>query len=481
MLNSCDVLVQDTTVVTIDPERRVLEHASVAVVDDRIAAVGPVADFEGVRAGRVIDGQGRATLPGFVNAHCHSTHNLMRGGPSDDRVLYDWLVNCLNPAMKAYTAQDSALAAKLYILESLRSGITTTVDNADYARLEYLGHAAVEEYKRSGLRFIYGNSFMDYMPVEWLPYIEAVQAKEPEIVHDEDILEDTAVALERIRRFVKQHHRAADGRLEIWPEPCIALMTTREGLLGAKEIARENGTMLAIHASQSPFDRMQNGMTSVEYLETIGFWGPEVLAAHMVQVEPNDIRILKRYDVKICNNAVSNMFVADGIAPVMEYATAGLTVGIGTDDCNANQSCNMISDLKFAALGQKVKYLNSAAITAEKVLEMATIDGARAVGKADEIGSIEVGKKADLVMINLRHPQTTPCHNVASAIVYHAYGNEVETVLVDGKVLLQDSRPVGISPEEERELLAAVQSASYDVLERAGMQKLRDRRWRSTP
>ena len=225
-------------------------------------------------ARRVIEADGKALLPGFVNAHCHATHGLMRGGPSDDRVLYDWLVNCLNPAMKAYTADDSRLAAHLYVIESARSGITTTVDNADYARLEYLGEAAIDVYKESGLRFIYGNSFVDYLPPEWDPFIEACEAMSPEVNHDHDVREDTAAALDRIQRFFDRHDGAADGRIAVWPEPLIAKMTTREGLLGAKEIARRNGTMLTVHASESTFDRFQNGMTSVAYLETIGFWGP---------------------------------------------------------------------------------------------------------------------------------------------------------------------------------------------------------------
>ena len=142
--------------------------------------------------------------------------------------------------------------------------------------------------------------------------------------------------------------------------------------------------MLTIHVAESKFDAQQNGVSGVEYLASIGFLGADVLAGHCVQLDHNDIRMLKVLDVKVANNVVSNMFLASGIAPVAEMVLAGVTVGIGTDDCNCNTSVSMLSDMKFAALAQKVKYGNSAAITAEKVVEMATIDGARAVGLADE-------------------------------------------------------------------------------------------------
>jgi cytosine/adenosine deaminase-related metal-dependent hydrolase len=476
-----DLVIKGATVVTMDRDRGVIPDAGIAVTDDRIVAVGSRAELDKYDSAREIEASGQALLPGFVNAHCHCTHNLMRGGPCDDRVLYDWLVNGLNPAMKAYQPGDPRVAAELYCVESIRAGITTTVDNEDYSRHDHICDEAMAVYQDMGIRIIYGDSFFDLIPEEWVPYIEACEAKEPEINHDHDILEKTGEALARIQGRIDRYHGSGDGRIQVWPEPCIACMTTREGLVGVKDLARKNGTRITLHASQSNFDKFQNGMSSVEYLETCGFWGPEVLAAHMVQVEPNDLRIMKRYDVKVAHNAVSNLFVADGIAPVMEYATAGLTVGIGTDDCNANQSACMLSDMKVAALAQKVRYLSSAAMTAEKVLEMATIDGARAVGMDEDIGSVEVGKKADVILVDLLTPQTTPCHNVPSALVYHSYGHEVATVLVDGQVLMEDHQLTRMTSDEEAGLLRRAQDASHAVLERAGMQKLRDREWRSVP
>lgn len=476
-----DLVIEHARVLTMDPERRELHDATIAIVDDRIVLVAEAAQAPSVDAADRLDATGKLLMPGFVNAHCHATHNLMRGGPSDDRVLRDWAVNALFPPLRVYSREDARVAAQLYCVEAIRSGITTTVDNMDLSQIEHLLSEAIGVYTEFGLRVIVGDSFFDHAPPEWAEYVEAIEFKEPEIQHVHDYLEETGAALARIERAIERYHGTADGRIQIWPEPCVALMTSREGLLGAKDLARRHGTRVTLHASQSPQERMQAGMTSVEYLSTIGFWGPEVLAAHMVAVDANDIRILRRHGVKVAYNPVSNMFVADGIAPIMEYAVSSVTCGIGTDDCNANQSVSMISDLKIAALAQKVRYGSSAAMTAEKVLEMATIEGARAIGMEDEIGSVEVDKKADLCVVDLRGPQNTPRHNSASALVYHAYGHEVDSVVVDGRLLLREGQLTMLAPEEERELCERAQTASYEVLERAGMQKLRDRAWTSIP
>jgi cytosine/adenosine deaminase-related metal-dependent hydrolase len=221
------------------------------------------------------------------------------------------------------------------------------------------------------------------------------------------------------------------------------------------------------------------GMTNVQYLDAIGFLGPEVLASHMVNVSPNDIRLLKANGVGIGYCPASMMACGGGVAPVVEYVNAGLSVGIGTDDPNANQSVNILSEMKFVALAQNQRY-GSNALSPEKVLEMATIDGARALGLDDQIGSIEPGKKADLIVLDLTPAHTQPLHNVASVLVYQANGSEVETVVVDGRVLMENRQLAYLDHEQERDFLVQVQSASEQLLDRAGMSRLRDRAWGET-
>ncbi len=475
------LLIQNAQVVTMDADRRVLAPGYVAVEDDVIVEVGPQAECRHDRAGRVIDASGKAVLPGFVNAHTHAIHILLRGGLSDDRNLYDWLFNVVLPGLRAYRREDVEAAARLYCLEALRSGVTTFVDNVEFPaeRWDMVADASIGVYRDAGLRVMYARMFYDYTPPELVPVIQAMEASEPGVRHDPGDVEATAEALASIERLMRRHHGAGDGRIQVWPSPGVAIFCSREGLLGARELARRFGTMLTLHLAESPFDRYQCGLPSIEYLGSIGFLGPDVLAGQCVQSDANDIRTLKAFDVKVANNPVSNMFLGSGIAPVAEMQAAGITVGLGTDDGNCNNSVNVIADMKVAALAQKGRYQRSTAITAEKVLEMATIDGARAVGLADVIGSVERGKKADLVLLDLAHANLVPRHNLASVLVYQAYGTEVDTVIVDGRTLLEGRRVTAMAPGEERELLATAQVASEHVATEARLAGFPDRGWRS--
>jgi cytosine/adenosine deaminase-related metal-dependent hydrolase len=195
-------------------------------------------------------------------------------------------------------------------------------------------------------------------------------------------------------------------------------------------------------------------------------------------MEDRDLKLLKKYDVKVVNNVVSNMFLGSGIAPVSKMVDLGITVGLGTDDANCNNSTNMLVDMKFAALAQKARQLDAAALSAEKVLEMATIDGAKTLGLENEIGSLEPGKRADLIILDMEAPHLKPCHHIPSTIVYQARGTEVEAVMIDGKWLMQNRRPLFLTDfEQEKKVLADAQRVSLAVLKRAGMEHLKNRGW----
>lgn len=475
------LLVRNARVVTMDADRRILSPGYVAVEEDRIVDVGPQAECPYEGAERVLDAPGRAVLPGFVNAHTHAIHILMRGGLSDDRALYDWLFNVVLPGLRVYRREDVEVAARLYCLEALRSGVTTFVDNVEFPteRWDMVADTAIGVYREAGVRVMFARMFYDHTPDDFVPLIEAMEAKEPAVRHDPGGLEPAAEALAAIERLMRRHHGSADGRIQVWPSPGVARFCTREGLLGARDLARRFGTMVTLHLAESPMDRHQSGLPSVEYLGAIGFLGPDVLAGHCVQTDANDIRTLRAFDVKVANNPVSNLLLASGIAPVAEMQAAGITVGLGTDDGNCNHSVNIVADMKFAALAQKGRYRSATAITAEKVLEMATIDGARAVGLGDQIGSLEPGKKADLVLLDLGRANLVPCHNLASVLVYQADGTEVDTVVVDGRVLLEGRRMTAMAPGQEAELLARAQAASERIATEARLAGFPDRGWRS--
>jgi atrazine chlorohydrolase/5-methylthioadenosine/S-adenosylhomocysteine deaminase/melamine deaminase len=460
--------IDNVRILTMDDARSIIDPGFIAVDQDRIIALGQMASAGNHPASAVVDGGGKVALPGFVNAHTHAIHNLLRGGPSDDRRLYDWLLNVLYPGVNAYTAADAKVAAELFVYESVTAGITTFVDNADLGQVDFLADETISVYRDRGVRAIYARMFSDYTPPHLEDYITAIEQREPSLERP-DVVESADEALASIEALINRHHGTGDGRIQVWPSPGIAVFTSREGLLGAQELGRRTGTRVTIHVAESTFDRMQHGMSSIEYLSSIGFLDDRTLCGHCVHLDANDIRVLKRSGASVANNVVSNMFLASGIAPVAEMLLAGIPVGLGTDDCNCNTSVNMLADMKVAALAQKVRYLDSSAITAYEVLEMATIRGARAVGMADDIGSLEVGKKADIVLVDCSAPHMTPHHDTASVLVYQANGSEIDSVYVDGVPLMTGRRVAWLDDEGERELARSAQRVSSGVISRAGL------------
>jgi cytosine/adenosine deaminase-related metal-dependent hydrolase len=451
-----------------DEGRREFAPGYVAVSGDTIVGVGPQRHAP-PDADQVIDAAGQVALPGLVNAHTHAIHILMRGGLSDDRPLYDWLFNVILPGLDVYRRADVATAARLYCAEALQSGITTFVDNVEFPadRFDMAADAAIGVYRQMGQRVIYARMFYDHAPPELAPVVDAALAAEPGVRHAAAEPEPTAAALASIEKLIRRYHGCDGGRIQVWPSPGVAILCSREGLLGAKDLAKRLGTRITLHLAESPHDRCQAGMTSIGYLGSIGFLGPEVLAGHCVQADAGDIATLRAFGVSVATNPVSNLFLGSGIAPVADMQAAGITVGLGTDDANCNNSVNMISDMKVAALAQKARTGEPAALTADRVLAMATIDGARALGMADQIGSLEPGKRADLVLLDFDRPHLYPRHSISSALVYQANGSEVDTVLVDGRVLVAAGRLTGLEPDEAARLGPSAQRASAAVAKRA--------------
>lgn len=478
----CDLLVRQGTVVTVDGQRRILESSDIAVKDGLITAIDT--DLPDGSADRVINAEGRIVIPGLVNSHSHCLHILMRGGPSDLSMFWDvtdWTLNALDPSMRAHERDDMRLAAQLYAVEAIRSGVTTTAENLDYSFLDTAFEESLSVYDELGIRVVLGDVFCDTVPEHLDRAWDVFQHRFPQVLHHRPPfpVQDTDAALDRIERRIKDHNGSAEGRIIVCPAPIDPVLNSIVGLKRAKELAQDYSVPLLIHSSVGDgFDDMP-GMTNIQYLDSIGFLGPEVLASHMVDVSANDISLLKQHDVKIGYCPASMMACGGAVAPVLEYLNAGLTVGIGSDDPNANQSVNLISEMKFVALAQNQRY-GSNAVAPETVVEMATIGGARALGLEDQIGSIEVGKRADVVVVDPHHAHMTPMHNIASTLVYQAHGGEVETVIIDGQVLMAEGT-LEILSEDEQLLLGKAQNASHRLLDRAGMAKLRDRAWTLHP
>ncbi len=434
-----DILIKDGFIITMDAQRRILERGSVAIEGDKITAVGK--DVE-ERADTVIDARGKAVLPGLINAHTHLSMTLLRG-IADDMPLMEWLEKKIWPIEKNLTAQDCYFGALLGCLEMIKSGTTCFADQ--YFFMEDVARA-VEE---AGLRAMLSHGIIE---------LGDPKRRESELRAGE--------------KLVKTCHGAAGGRIQTMFGPHASYTCSPECLMQVKELAKKYKVGIHVHISetQDEVDKIMKeyGKRPVEHLDSIGFLGPEVLAAHCIWLTEREIGIVQKQGVKPVHNPVSNMKTASGVAPVPEMLAAGIPVSLGTDGAASNNSLDMFNEMKFAALLSKVHKLDPVAVPAQVALEMATINGAIALGLQDSIGSLEAGKKADIVLVDLQKPHFKPLHSVISHLVYSAVGSDVDTTIVDGKVLMQGRKVLTL---DEDKVLREAQKSSDDFLARGAGKK----------
>jgi 5-methylthioadenosine/S-adenosylhomocysteine deaminase len=435
-VNLADILIKDGYVITVDPQRRIFERGSVAIEGGKIVAVG-----KGVKtkAETVIDARGKAVLPGLINAHTHLSMTLFRG-VADDMPLMEWLETKIWPIEVNLTADDCYAGALLGCLEMIKSGTTCFADQ--YFYMEDVVRAVGE----AGLRGVLARGIIE---------LDDPKKRETTIREGE--------------RLVKTCHGKANGRILTMFGPHSAYTCSPECLMRVKELAKKYKVGIHTHIAETQDEigkiTKKYGKRPVEHLDSIGFLGPEVLAAHCVWVTDQEIKIAQKQGVKPVHNPVSNMKTASGMAPVPEMLAAGMPVALGTDGAASNNSLDMFDEMKFAALLNKVHKLDPTALPAQKVLEMATVNGAIALGLQDKIGSLEVGKKADIVLVDMKKPHLVPLHNVISHLVYSAVGGDVDTVIVDGKILMQGCKVLTL---DEDKILEGAQKASDDLLARGG-------------
>lgn len=485
------IIISNVTILTMNPDRQIIENGWISITGNLIDAIGE-GDYTGPAPTiEHINGQKGVIMPGMISTHQHVIDSLVRGGLEVDRALFDWLVNVYYAGTSAYTPQDCAIAAKLNMAEAISSGVTTITDNwgvnngDDPVRVNECAEATLEVYRTTGIRMMFARMFSDTFPAYWGPLVEVLLRKVPGIVlNPATLVEPTQAALTSIEALMNAHHRTENGRINVCPAPILPQTVTPEGLMGSLALARQFDTIVAIHHCESETDarvfrESGPGLSCTDYLNCLGFLDERMLGAHCVWLDDRDIRLFKVNDVKISHCPSSNMFLASGYAPVPKYIAAGLTVGLGTDDTNTNSNISILTEMRHAALIQKGLSHDAGAMTAEKVLEMATIDGARAIRLQAEIGSLEVGKKADIVLFNTNRPWWYPRHHLPSVIVYQAHVDDVRTVLIDGKVVMRD-RELSFLPDGTRQaFFQSAQQASNGVVQRAGMQPLANRGWQS--
>jgi 5-methylthioadenosine/S-adenosylhomocysteine deaminase len=433
---SVDLLVRGATIVTMDPERHVLENGYLAVRGDQIYAVGqnPAADFpKGLIAKQTIDATGKLMIPGLINGHTHIPMVLMRG-LVDDVVLDVWLRKYIFPAEAHNVTEDFVRwGSRLAIAEMIRGGTTT------FADMYYFEDAEAEETKASGLRGFLGETWIDFPA--------------PDNKNEAEMIAYT-------EKFLKKWQ--GDPLIHASVAPHSIYTCSEKTLKDSAALARKYHAPILIHVAEMRKEFVdsieKNGATPVQYLERIEFLGPDVLAAHCIWTDYTDMKILAQRQVGCVHNPSSNMMLASGVAPVVDQRAAGMRVGLGTDGpAGSNNDLDMMEEMDLAAKLQKTYRVDPRALGAKGALEMATIEGARALHMENEIGSLEKGKKADFVILNLNVPNAAPMYDVYSQIVYALKASEVATVVVGGKTLLRDGQVLSV--DEQKAMAKAAEYA----------------------
>jgi 5-methylthioadenosine/S-adenosylhomocysteine deaminase len=400
------------TVLTQDASHRVLSPGAVAVNGTDIVAVGTPAEIAAnYRAAETISARDEVILPGLINTHTHAPMVMYRG-LADDLALMDWLQKYIFPAeAKTVSPELVRIGTRLAALEMIESGTTT------YADMYYFEEEVAKATREAGLRGVLGETIIQF-PV--------ADAKTP------------SEGLARAERFIQAFK---DDNLIVPAVAPHAMYTNdRATLVACAALGRRYGVPVLIHLAETEDEvriaREQSRLTPTAYLESIGFWGPKTLAAHGVWVNDDDIAILKSHGIGLSHNPESNMKLASGAAPVTKYLAAGVALGLGTDGAASNNDLDMFEAMRQASFLAKHANHDPTAVSAGTALDMATMGGARALAMDRVIGSIEPGKRADIIAVSMRAARQTPLYNPVSHLVYVTRGDDVQTTIVNGKVLM---------------------------------------------
>ncbi len=420
-----------------DEKRGVVEKGLIAIKNDVITYVGRETDAPSISAEETIDGHGKVAMPGLVNCHTHLPMTIFRG-VAEDQELGRWLSETIWPLEAKLKPRDVYDGALLGCLEMIKSGTTC------FADMYFHEDVAAKAVEKAGLRAVLSPGIIEAGDIE----------------RGEKLLKESV-------EFTRKFHGFADGRVRVRLGPHAVYTCSPNLLMKIRDRASELNIGIHIHLAESKemvkSMKEKYGFTEVEFLESLGFLKSDVLAAHCIYLSEEEMRLIAKRDVKVSYNPVANMKLALGVPKVVDLMGLGVTVGIGTDGPASNNDLDMFDEMRVAALLQKVSYMDSTVLPAHSVLGMATIDGARALGLERSVGSLEVGKKADVILIDFGKPHLTPVHNFYANVVYSARGSDVETVIVDGKILMERGE---VKTLDEEEVKVRAGESALDLLAR---------------
>jgi 5-methylthioadenosine/S-adenosylhomocysteine deaminase len=424
MADPADVIVTAHYVVTMDADRHLILDGAIAVRGEHIVAVGPRADIERqFQAAKHLDKGDAIVMPGLINTHAHAAMSLFRG-IADDMNLQDWLNKFIFPAEKKnVNAEFVKWGTRLACLEMLRGGITT------YTDMYYYEDTVAATTREAGIRGVLGETVIGF-PVNDAP--------------------TPAAALKLAEGFIRHYHN--DPLITPAIAPHAPYTNSNETLKECRAMALHYNAPVLIHLSETKKENEDSlreyHMTPAQRLDSLGFFRGHTLVAHAVWVTDNDIAILKRNDTGVAHCPSSNMMLASGVAPVVKMLDHGLNVGLGTDGpAGSNNDFDLFEEMDLAAKLQKLTNMDPRALPAKTAVAMATIKGAKALGLAKEIGSLEAGKRADLITLRLDRAHAVPMYDVYSQIVYALKSSDVIDVMVNGKIVVENTKCLTIDAQ----------------------------------
>ena len=413
-----DILIINATIITMNKQYKIYKNSSIAIQNDKIKYIDN--DNLQVPAKQTIDAAGMIIMPGLINTHTHAAMTIFRGF-ADDLPLMDWLNNYIWPAEAKYINKKTVkLGTQLAAIEMIKSGTTTFND------MYFFEDETATVCKEIGIRAVLGEAFID------IP--QPIFKVEPDYYKMliEKYKTDTL-----IRPAIVAH----------------ATYTCSTGLL--QKLKKESDKFnlpFHIHIAETEFEfenfKRERNMTPVAYLDSIGVLDHKTIAVHSVHLTDDDIEIYRKRDVKVSHNPESNLKLASGISPIVKFLTAGIKVGLGTDGAASNNNLNMFEEMNMVAKVQKAMNKDTTVLPADTVLKMATIDGAKVLGIDNITGSLEEGKKADMIFIDLNKPHLTPMYNPYSHLVYAVQGSDVDTVIINGKIVMKNRKLITINENE---------------------------------
>lgn len=442
------LLIKNGQLVTMNGNRDIFK-GDVLIEANRILSIAPEIKVENCD---VIDAAGLVLIPGLIQTHIHLTQTLLRG-QADDLELLDWLKKRVWPLEGAHTAESNYISAKLGICELIKGGTTSIIDMETVHHTE----SAFEALKETGYRAISGKCMMDYG--KGVP---------------SSLMEDTHESIEESVKLLKKWHGTTNGRIEYAFAPRFVVSCTEELLMCIKDLSSEYGVKVHTHASENRGEielvQKDRGMRNINYLHKLGLTGENLVLAHCIWLDDEEMKLLADTGTRIAHCPSSNMKLASGIAKIPELLEMGAQVSLAADGAPCNNNMDMFREMRHAALIQKARLLDPTTMPADTVFEMATLGGARAMGKESDLGSLEVGKLADIVLVNLGVPHNAPWEagDTISQLVYSATAADVHTTIIDGNVVMKNRVLANI---DETSLLKEANRVIKDQINKAGVIK----------